>query len=71
MTVSEVVKKLTGEGIEVSVPKIKYALLTHKIPSPPRDGAGNYQFSDADVRRIRKYMDIPHTCGRKPSSEVR
>ena len=71
VTLSEVVCVLRAEGLPAEPHRIDYALRTHKLPEPPRDGAGNRDFTAADVGRLRQYLSQPLGRGRPPRARAR
>ena len=71
MTLSEVVAKLKQEDTpNVTLARIRHALVLQRVPEPPRDGSGNRQFSAIHVRKLRQYLSQPHPRGRRRQPEA-
>ena len=66
MTISELWEVLRREGFEASTRQIRYALLTGRLGSVSKDGAGNYKYNRGHLQRMRSYLQSPRRRGRKP-----
>lgn len=68
MVVSEVLALLRSEGRKATPTKIKYAVLTGRVPPLPYDSVGNRNFGPEHVDALRRYLDNPPKTGRRPVS---
>ena len=47
--------------------RIRHAIVAEHVSRPQKDGAGKYVFFEADVRRVRAYLDDVPQPGRRPA----
>jgi len=62
---SEVLQMLEGEGLPVTVHKIRNAVVTGRVTRPDLDGAGNMRFTVPNIVEICDYLVRPPRPGRR------
>ena len=65
LVLSDVLRRLRGEGLPATVHKVRNAIVTGRVkPRPEQDGAGNYQFTLDHLEQLREYVARPPKAGR-------
>ena len=71
MTFSDLMRRLSERGVVASTHRVRYAVDRGKIGPVPRDGSGNFQFTERHVEKVSSYLSSPRRCGRKSVVQCR
>ncbi len=63
----EVMKALRDEGLDLTVNRLRYAIIAGKIERPPMDGAQNFNFAQEHIQQLRDYLRNPPRRGSEAS----
>jgi len=56
MCFRDVLGVLRAEGLNVSIMKLRWAIDSGKIPTPPRDGSNRFVFEEQQLSELRRYF---------------
>ena len=57
MCLKDLLKALHRDGIAVTEPQIRYAIISGKVDRPPLDGSLRFVFNEAHIAQLRTLFD--------------